>query len=108
MADEPQAGTEEGAGDAAPASVERLLTIPMPIAVMIARKEMLLDDVLNLSPGSVVEFDTHHKDLFHLMVAGKTIARGEAVIMNEKFGLRIVEIGSPRDTLSKVSGQIRS
>ena len=117
MSDDEKAGPAEEAvpqtppveGGAPPVSghvqLENLARIAVPLSVVLATKQMVLEDILNLSSGSVVEFEKSHKDPIDLVVAGKAIARGDAVTIRDKFGIKITEIGSARETLKKLGGE---
>ena len=83
-------------------NLERLLRIPVPVTVVLAEKKMPYSEVLNLSPGSVIEFERHHQQLLDLRVNNKPIARGETVTVREKFGLRVREIGDVKDTIKSL------
>ncbi len=85
-----------------PPNLDRILQIRIPVTVILAERRMPLEEVLNLSPGSVIEFDRHHQQLLDLCVNNKPIARGETVTVREKFGLRIREIGSLKETIQSL------
>lgn len=99
-----------GAGNAASAdrNVEQLLRIPVSLAVILAKKQMLLDDILHLSTGSVVEFDKSHKDVIDLVVGGKGIATGEVITIRDKFGIMITKIGTVQETLNKLCRELET
>ncbi len=87
--------------DTAP-NLDRILKIRIPVTVVLAERKMTLEDVMALSPGSVIEFDRHHQQLLELCVNNKAIARGETVTLREKFGLRVREIGDLKDTIKSL------
>jgi len=82
-----------------PAHLERLLGIELTLRVTLAEKVVKLEDVINLSVGSLIEFAKTVDDPFDLQVHGRTIARGEAVKSGEHFAFHITEIGSVQDTV---------
>lgn len=88
-----------------PAKLKSLLNIEILLTVVLAEKKMKIKDILSLSQGSVIEFDKSIDIPLDLRIGNKTIARGEAVKLAEKFGLQIIEILSQKDRL-KVMGQI--
>jgi flagellar motor switch protein FliN/FliY len=69
-----------------------LLDVEIPIAVEVGRAQMSLDDVLKLVPGSVVALDKKAEEPVDLRVNGKLVARGEVVLVDDTYGLRITQI----------------
>jgi flagellar motor switch protein FliN/FliY len=58
---------------------------------------MSLDDVLRLTQGSLVELDQREDEPLDVLANGRVVARGEVVVVDERFGLRITEIGTTED-----------
>jgi flagellar motor switch protein FliN/FliY len=86
-----------GAADiAGPTDLERLYDVTVELAVEVGRTRMTLGQALALGPGSVVTLDRLADKPVDLLVNGKPIARGEVVVIDEEFGLRITEVASPR------------
>ncbi len=69
-----------------------LLDIPMQVTVELGSTKMLIDEVLQLGAGAVVELDKLVGEPLEIKVNGKLVAMGESVVVNEKFGIRITEI----------------
>jgi len=89
--------TVSGAGDAAaagPPELERLYDVPVELAVEIGRTQMTIRETLALGPGSIVTLDRLAGEPVDLLVNGKPIARGEVVVIDEEFGLRVTEVVS--------------
>lgn len=82
-----------------------ILDIPLEIAVELGRARMLVNDLLQLGQGSVVELTKLAGDPMEIFVNGKLFARGEAVVVNEKFGVRLIDIVSPSERVKSL-GQI--
>ena len=82
-----------------PENLERILKIRLPVTVVLAERQMSMEEILNLSPGSVIEFDRHHQQFLDLLVNNRPLARGETVTVREKFGLRVREIGDVKETI---------
>jgi flagellar motor switch protein FliN/FliY len=82
--------------------LQRILHINVPVIVKLADKQLPLGDIMNLSPGSIVEFTRSADTPLELMVNNKVIGRGVAVKVGEKFGLRLDEICSPQETIRKL------
>ena len=79
--------------------IDFLLDIPLVVSVEIGRTKMLIKDLLQLGQGSVVEFDKLVGEPMEVLVNEKLIARGEVVVVNEKFGVRLTDISSPAERL---------
>jgi flagellar motor switch protein FliN/FliY len=80
---------------AEPAELERLYEVPVELAVEIGRTRMTIREALALGPGSIVTLDRLAGEPVDLLVNGKLIARGEVVVIDEEFGLRVTEVTSP-------------
>jgi flagellar motor switch protein FliN len=72
-----------------------LLRIEVPVVVTLAQKRQPLGRVIELGPGSIIHFDKSCEEMLELEVGGMTVARGEAVKVGDKFGLRITSIVLP-------------
>ena len=73
--------------------VSRLLKLPVPVAVHLAERKIDLSQLLSMAPGSLLTFEKSCEDLLDLYVNNRIYARGEAVKIGEKFGLKINELG---------------
>lgn len=73
-------------------NLDLLMDVKMPLVVELGRSQMLIRDILELGPGSVIELDKAAGEPVDLLVNGKLLARGEVVVIDESFGLRITEI----------------
>lgn len=85
-------GTSAGIG-----SIDFLLDVPMDVSVELGRAKMAIRDMLQLRPGSVIELDKLIGEPVDLLVNNKLIARGEVVVFDENFGIRITDIVKPED-----------
>jgi flagellar motor switch protein FliN/FliY len=74
------------------AELERLHDVPVELAVEIGRTRMTIRETLALGPGSIVSLDRLAGEPVDLLVNGKPIARGEVVVIDEEFGLRVTEV----------------
>ena len=74
------------------ADLRRLYDVPVELAVEIGRTRMTIGQTLELRPGSVVSLNRLAGEPVDLLINGKPIARGEVVVIDEEFGLRITEI----------------
>lgn len=73
-------------------NLELLMDVEIPISVEVGRTEMLLEEVLKLVPGSVIALDKKSEEPVDLRVNGKLVARGEVVLVDDAYGLRITQI----------------
>ena len=83
-------------GTSEPTELERLTDVTVEVSVEIGRTRMTLGDALALGPGSVVGLRRMAGEPVDLLVNGRVIARGEVVVIDEEFGLRITEVATPR------------
>lgn len=74
-----------------------ILDIPLEVSVELGRTRMLVNDLLQLGQGSVVELTKPAGEAMEILVNGKLFARGEAVVINEKFGVRLIDVISPAE-----------
>ena len=74
--------------------LERLYDVPVELAVEIGRTFMTIRETLSLGPGSIVSLNRLAGEPVDLLVNGKPIARGEVVVIDEEFGLRVTEVVS--------------
>lgn len=79
-----------------------LLKIRVPVVVTLARKTQPLGRVLELGPGSIIQFDKSYEEVLDLDVGGRPVATGQAVKVGEKFGLRINSIVLPGERFRRV------
>ena len=77
------------------ADLERLYDVMVELTVEVGRTRMTLGQALALGPGSVVTLDRLADNPVDLLVNGRPIARGEVVVIDEEFGLRITEVTTP-------------
>ncbi len=78
-----------------PRGLDMILDIPLDVTVELGRVRMLIKDVLELSSGSIVELDRVAGEPVDLLVNGRLIAKGEVVVIEDNFGIRVTEIISP-------------
>jgi flagellar motor switch protein FliN/FliY len=79
-----------------------ILNIPVKIQVEIGRARLPIGEILNLCQGSVVELNHLASDMIDLTVNDRVIAHGEAVVVNENFGMRVLEVESVADRIRKL------
>ena len=79
---------------------ELLLDIPLEVTVEIGRTQLAIRELLQLGPGSVVELQKLAGETLDVLINGKPIARGEAVMVNDKFGVRLTDVISPSERVA--------
>lgn len=77
----------------------RILSIEVPIIVQLSQRTMPLSEILNLTTGSIIEFDKPADSELELRVNNKCVGSGQAVKVGENFGLRVVRIGTLRERI---------
>ncbi|MSP71390.1 MAG: flagellar motor switch protein FliN [Myxococcales bacterium] len=85
-----------------PRSIDFLYDVELDVAVVLGKVRMLIKDLLALNSGSVVELNKLAGEALEIVVNEKVIARGEAVVVNEKFGVRLTEIVSPLERIQRL------
>lgn len=79
-----------------------ILDIPLRVTVELGRTKMVVTDLLNLGQGSVIELSKLAGEPMEVLVNDKLVARGEAVVVNEKFGVRLTDIISPTERVEQL------
>ena len=87
---------------AAKRDLDFLLDIPLEVSVELGHTTMLINDLLQLGQGSVIELSKLAGEPLEILVNSRLIARGEAVVINEKFGVRITDIISPLERVKQL------
>jgi flagellar motor switch protein FliN/FliY len=81
-------------------NLELLMDVPLQVTVELGRTQKMVKEVLALGPGSVVELDKLAGEPVDILINEKPIAKGEVVVIDENFGIRVTEILSPKDRLN--------
>lgn len=87
-----------------PSALARVLKVQVPVVVRLAQRGMALSDILNISVGTIIEFEKSFEARLDLLINNEVIGNGQAVKTGEKFGLRISEIGGLRDRVDAIVG----
>jgi flagellar motor switch protein FliN/FliY len=96
-----EAKTEKPGGESS-RRLDMLLDVPLEVNVELGRTRMTIQDLLTLGPGSVIELDKVAGEALDILVNGRLVARGEAVVVNDKFGIRITDIVSPQEGIQRL------
>ena len=83
-------------------SIEFLLDVPLDVSVEIGRCRMMIQELLQLGQGAVVELDKLAGEPLDVLINNRLIARGEAVVVNDRFGVRLTEIISPIERIERL------
>ena len=92
--------TTPGGGAGAPHNLDLLLDVPLEVTVEIGRTRLAIRELLELGPGSVIELQKLAGETLDVLINGKPIARGEAVMVNDKFGVRLTDVASPSERIA--------
>lgn len=108
---EPPAFNNAGAAPAAEAApvdnhgnmnLEMILDVPITLSMEVGRSRLPIRNLMQLNPGSVVELDRIAGQPLDVFVNGTLIAHGEVVVVNEKFGVRLIDVVSPAERIRKL------
>lgn len=85
-----------------PQELDFILDLPLEVSVEIGRTKMQIKDLLKLTQGSIIELDRIAGEPVDIYVNGKLMAKGEVVVVNERFGVRVTEIISAQDRVKRL------
>ncbi|MBU1022807.1 flagellar motor switch protein FliN [bacterium] len=83
-------------------SIDLIFDVPLLISVELGRKELTIKEILELSPGSMIELNQLAGEPVDLLINGKLFARGEVVVIDENFGIRVTAIISPKERVERI------
>lgn len=83
--------------------LDLILDIPLEVRAELGHVKMLVNDLLQLGQGSIIELDKPVNEVLDIYVSNKLIARGEVVVMDERFGIRVTDIISPTERIKSLS-----
>jgi len=89
---------EQGGRD----NINRLLDVNLNLSVELGRKRMQIKEILDLGPGKIIELDKLAGEPVDLLVNGKLLAKGEVVVVDENFGVRITDLADPKDRIKSL------
>ncbi|UCE25061.1 MAG: flagellar motor switch protein FliN [Candidatus Zixiibacteriota bacterium] len=92
----------EPAGKTDGRNIELLMDVTLPISIELGRTRMSISDILSLGPGSVVELNKLAGEPVDLLVNQKVVAKGEVVVIDENFGVRITQLMTPEERLKSL------
>ena len=100
---EPESDTLPSDEDQGPRDLDFILDIPLALSVELGRTRMLVNDLLHLGQGSIVELNKLAGEPLEILINNKLVARGEVVVVNEKFGVRLTDIISPIERVKSLA-----
>lgn len=86
--------------------LQSILNIPITMSVLVGTTKQPIRNLLGFNQGSVIELDRHSSEPLDLMVNGKLVAKGEIVVVNDKFGFRITEIIDVKERIKFIEDKI--
>jgi flagellar motor switch protein FliN/FliY len=103
----PEQGVETAMADpiqtiASDASLDFLLDVPLQVSVELGRCQITISELLGLGKGSVLELEKVAGESLDFRVNNRLVARGEAVVVNDKFGVRLTDIISPSERVKRL------
>jgi flagellar motor switch protein FliN/FliY len=99
---EQESGSDAAAPGRLTGNMDFLLDIPLEISVELGRTKILINELLKLGQGSVLELSKLAGETLEILANRKLIARGEVVVVNEKYGIRLTEIISPSERIERL------
>lgn len=91
------------AGEPGKIDINYLLDVNLQVTVEVGRRQVYISQLLSWAPGSIVELDKLVGEPLNLLVNNKPVAKGEVVVVNDKFAIKIISILDPRDRLAHLS-----
>lgn len=85
--------------------IDMIMDIPVQLTVELGRTRLTIKNILQLGQGSVVELDGLAGEPMDIFVNGYLIAQGEVVVVDEKYGIRVTDIVTPSDRISRLNGR---
>lgn len=86
-----------------PKNIDFILDIPMKVSIYVGSTKMAIRDLLQLTQGSVIELDKLAGEPMEVMVNNKLVAKGEVVVVNEKFGIRLTDVVSAAERVKQLA-----
>jgi flagellar motor switch protein FliN/FliY len=101
---EKQGGEMNASSQKEVANLGFILDIPVEVSVELGRAKILISELLQLGQGAVIELTKLAGEPLEVLVNQRLVARGEVVIVNEKFGIRLTDIISPTERVKQLGG----
>ncbi len=85
--------------------LKRILDIPVTVSAVMGRTKLMVHELMQLGQGSVIELEKQAGEPAEILVEGRLIAKGELVVVNEHFGIKLNEILDPAERIRKLGGE---
>lgn len=95
--------TQSNTDDADHTDIEFILDIPVQLTVELGRTKITIKNLVQLTQGSVIELNGLAGEPLDVLVNGCLIAHGEVVVVNDKFGIRLIDIANPAERLQRIN-----
>ena len=82
--------------------MDLILDIPLDVTVELGKVKMAINELLQLGQGSIIELSRHVEEPLDIYLNNKLVARGEVVILEEKFGIRVADIVNPAERVKSL------
>ncbi len=93
----------EGEGEDSEVNVDLIMDLPLQVVVELGHAKMLNNDLLQIGQGSVIELNKQVGEPLDVLVNGKLVARGEVVVVKDRFGVRITEVLSTIERIKQLA-----
>ena len=97
--------TEDRSEEQSARELDFILDIPLELSVELGKTKMLVNDLLQLGQGSIIELNKLAGEPLEVYINRKLIARGEVVVVNEKFGVRLTDVITPIDRVKSLAAE---
>lgn len=101
--EEESAASLDQEGEDDEVNVDLIMDLPLEMVVELGRTKMLINDLLQIGQGSVIELNRQVGEPLDVLVNGKLVARGEVVVVKDKFGVRITEVLSTIERIQQLA-----
>lgn len=91
-----------GSGVSASVNLDMILDVAVTLSIEVGRARMNINDLLKLSQGSIIELDRMAGEPLDVLVNGTLVARGEIVVVKDKFGIMLTEVVSPEERIRRL------
>jgi flagellar motor switch protein FliN/FliY len=95
-------GSQEKSGIRSSLHLDFILDVPIEVTVELGRAKLLVNELLQLGQGSVIELSKLAGETLEILANQKLIARGEVVVVNDKYGVRLTEVISPMERVERL------
>lgn len=102
MPEDPSQSAASAPADDERKNLDMLLDVPLSVTVELGRVRMPVRQLLALGSGAVIELSKLAGEPLDVLINGKQVARGEAVMVNERFGVRLTEVVSPNERVERL------